>query len=736
MPQQKKQSRFVLNSTSVPQKPVEFQNDTIPADSPEDASAWFISKQNAIQLFIKEEHPNEFSQSATTLAHEYWHKHIHKTGALNLQMGLEERYKVAVDNELSASIVGLLQLRQEYLNAKTTEERNQIANSDPAKHYAYYFSAVEQGKINPFSASPQDFQNEMQFIARETQKMWQNHLSVRYDQDQLTTEVLGYFQTHSLEELKPNPKNYQKARKTIYTIGGIDFSQYLDDTNCINDNMRTADKLVAQSNNRYKVLQTLQPQNMSLDFSQAAYISALEPIKQDLLEVFEIRQQWFNCSAAEQQELIATSPLAQQYLIALQNKQIKPNPGGMALDEEKFIGQLLRQECVQTIYNQPIEELNFDMIEQARTAIKNNTNDKAFQLLVQKQLSAYGIDFSKYLKGVEDAPFVANPKFAEIDAQIRAGLPTEEIWKKANLCYYDLNSEIFAPEIKLDEKLSPEQQLKLAEQQMFVANVMWRHPELFCRTCDNNAELKEMTVSAFEEFKKELAENPTLAAAWQNQKQEIIRKISQQSAHTLFIADDNDEAYQKAINQLYTYHGQNLKKIYGKDVEELLPKTSLETELVKENFFMRLKNKCVDGYDFVYDKTAQCYHTLKNKTKELWHTVFDNAAIRKEKIAAEEDYRGEPIYDEWEPEHRVSEPLEADIYDFEGNSLRDQYHSLLKQDNPELAQLFVQAELNQSKMNMNLKKRQIQNDNITEKLVVPQAHEWQSRRIVIKNKSR
>ncbi|MBR1372945.1 hypothetical protein IJ556_00655, partial [bacterium] len=196
MPQQKKQPRFVLNPIPVPipQKPVEFQNDTIPADSLEGASAWFISKKNAIQLFVKEEQSNEFSQSATTLAHEYWHKHIHKTGVLNLHMGLEERYKLAVDNELSASIVGLLQLRQEYLNAKTAEERNEIANSDPAKHYAYYFSAIEQGKINPFSSSPQDFQNEMQFIARETQKMWQTHLSVRYDQDQLTAEVLTYFQ--------------------------------------------------------------------------------------------------------------------------------------------------------------------------------------------------------------------------------------------------------------------------------------------------------------------------------------------------------------------------------------------------------------------------------------------------------------------------------------------------------------------------------------------------------------
>ena len=234
-------------SRDAPTKKVDLQVDTL--SYPPDAAAYFSPDTNTITQNYVIGRDNTFNQSPSTLAHEQKHRDNNAQGLKNMPMSLEEYYKVCCHDEISASTCELLQLRQEYIDAKTPEEREKIVHSSSGYKFGYYFDAVKKGEINPFSNSPEDFQKEMKFIATKTQEMWMKNYAVFYN-DNHVSMTKNFLNRHDCSELNPNPENYNKALKIAYTIGGIDFSKYMEDIPCINPSIELADEMIA--NNRHK----------------------------------------------------------------------------------------------------------------------------------------------------------------------------------------------------------------------------------------------------------------------------------------------------------------------------------------------------------------------------------------------------------------------------------------------------------------------------------------------------
>ncbi|MBP3688071.1 MAG: hypothetical protein J6J35_06905 [Alphaproteobacteria bacterium] len=233
---------------SAPTRRIDYQVDTL--QTLKFAAAEFSPDENTITVNYVKSKDNSFNESRSVIAHEQKHRDNHKAGMKNLPMSLEQYYKVRCHNEISATMCELLQLRQEYIDAPTEKVRKKIMEDN--LKFDYYFEAVKQGKINPLSSKSADFEKEMRFIATETQKMWMESYALAYD-GKHTSSADDFFSEHRYDELQPNNANYAKARKIAYTIGGIDFSKYIGDIECINPNIKEADTKIKNNESRKNV---------------------------------------------------------------------------------------------------------------------------------------------------------------------------------------------------------------------------------------------------------------------------------------------------------------------------------------------------------------------------------------------------------------------------------------------------------------------------------------------------
>lgn len=163
-----------------------------------------------------------------TMIHELHHKDFHMTQYEKLPMNLEQNSLITKHNEISAHLASLVQQRQEYRQAGSDAERQEVLNKIKKSDHSFYAEAIEKGEIDPLSSKPDDFNKEMEFMFHGTQKMWMKNFDAIY-QSQITDIKRIHFKTHSYEELQRNDANFALARKNAYTIGGYDFSKFKDD---------------------------------------------------------------------------------------------------------------------------------------------------------------------------------------------------------------------------------------------------------------------------------------------------------------------------------------------------------------------------------------------------------------------------------------------------------------------------------------------------------------------------
>ena len=599
--------------TDVPTKIIHYRTKIIPSDEEINFFAQYNFRTQQIHTYIRDETDpstdvkwiqlqNNQALSKTNLAHEAWHDRNYTSGIYDLDMSLEEIYKLNIDDEISAKIAALHQLRQEYLDAQTPEARALIVNSPIAQSYSYYFSAIAQGKINPESTNPADFEEEMRFIAKETQKVWLTEQLEFYDKKQLAYNTQYYYSKHP--NCHSNNENYQSARKTVYTIGGIDFSKYLEETPCLNENIYKADELQKENAPYDDIYNQLQPQDMTMGFLQTAAIAALTPLNSGLYEIANIRRNWLIATNLEErQKITAETPLAQKYLLALNQQEIIPNPLGMDEKEENQIGELLRQEYQQTVYAEPCPYVSFNQIENTRQALESDKAYENFYNLFYQNFSIGGIDFGDYLQPPIEDPIINDPFYKEIDDYILDGESPENIWKTANTPFYDEQTGLFWPPVKFNDELAAHEQLRVVQHEIFLQNVIYRHPELITECRESSEKLPSHLKEFCNEFQHELETNETLLEAWNNMTQYLAESIVL-TPQPPRLEQDTQEKYQIELDDAYTYYGHNLRELYFGDVENLLPPTQLEKiEIPKnqENSSNFLGQQALDVFEFKPD---------------------------------------------------------------------------------------------------------------------------------------
>ena len=218
---------------------LQYQNDTVSV-KPE-ADAYYSPDLNTITDNIVEGQEQSIESTLSTLAHEAEHMHQREKVNFSADMSLEQHYKLHCYKEIGAQVAGLLQLREMYKEAQTEEERANIIKEGKKEGYKDYFSKVENGEINPLSDKKEDFDKEMSVVINSVGRHWMSAYADFYDDKHAKMALSDAMHADVL----PNEENYKEGVSLLLTIGGIDFSQYLnEDIDCYNKSVKDIDKKI------------------------------------------------------------------------------------------------------------------------------------------------------------------------------------------------------------------------------------------------------------------------------------------------------------------------------------------------------------------------------------------------------------------------------------------------------------------------------------------------------------
>lgn len=223
-----------------PKTKIEMQNDTIQSSS---IQAYYYQKTDTITYNIpKNNKQQKFPEP--TIAHENKHRQTAKSGVMEQPMSLAQYSKLNLYDEISANITELLYLRQIIIENPSKQAE---IEKEYSYLYAFYFNAIKKGDIKLNSTDPKEFEKEMAFIGRQTQNMWiTNYAPAIHSYLKTNVHNMNYYlKCHSYEQIKDNPVNYNKAKKEMLTIGGIDFSKYMPDLQLSNKTAQKADQMIA-----------------------------------------------------------------------------------------------------------------------------------------------------------------------------------------------------------------------------------------------------------------------------------------------------------------------------------------------------------------------------------------------------------------------------------------------------------------------------------------------------------
>lgn len=154
-----------------------------------------------------------------------YHKQKHRSNdnkgfkSKNISVSPEQYYKLCMADEISANMATLVYLREEYIKTRDIN----VFDKDGGK-FSFYKEAVQKGEVNPFSSDPKAFKKDMSLIMNGTQKMWEDGYAPLYARDH--AEMACAYMLFGNGD-SDNEEEYQKQLDIAYTIGGVNFKQYM-----------------------------------------------------------------------------------------------------------------------------------------------------------------------------------------------------------------------------------------------------------------------------------------------------------------------------------------------------------------------------------------------------------------------------------------------------------------------------------------------------------------------------
>ena len=207
-----------------PKQTVSYQVDTLVLDGHVYPGAYYdYASNNIIMNYFKNAENRSEASLEGVLYHELKHRYNYQRGIWAYPLSLEDAYKVQMHDEMSAHLASLIAAREVYLKTGNVEDITNVAED-----CLFYRNAVVLEQINPKSRNKEDFEKEMAFMLEGVQKMWMKY----YAEHPLMMEecavngAANYDVSGRYEQFYG--ENYHRALKIMYTIGGVDFSKYLE----------------------------------------------------------------------------------------------------------------------------------------------------------------------------------------------------------------------------------------------------------------------------------------------------------------------------------------------------------------------------------------------------------------------------------------------------------------------------------------------------------------------------
>ena len=255
----------------MPQPPIrniDFQVDTVSVERANNTGAYQTHDTNSITSNFKKGNSewNEWAQGDNVLIHEQKHRDNNNQGMYEYPVSPEQAYKLNMYDEISANMASLLLLRQKYL------ETGDISIFDKTEQgrFSFYKEAIERGEINPRSNTKEDFDKEMRLIANGTKDMWMQDFSTDYVKQNSSNAVSYGDMTGKYAQYYD--QNYERGKKIALTIGGVDFTQYLDnDVEIPEAGRKKIENLPYITNTNADDLKNLSNQELTKKFNIPAY---------------------------------------------------------------------------------------------------------------------------------------------------------------------------------------------------------------------------------------------------------------------------------------------------------------------------------------------------------------------------------------------------------------------------------------------------------------------------------
>lgn len=209
------------NKKDLHMRDIDFQVDTLQQNNDTWAAAYFSPDKNTITTNYKLGKDNSFNESDSTLLHEQKHRDNAAAGLYRYAVSPEQAYKLNMHDEISATISELVYFREKYL------ETGDISVFDgKGAFFDFYKQAIERGEIKPGSPYKEDFDKDMAMIVNGTRDMWGKKYAAQYNDNSMWDAKHSSDRSGKYAEYYD--QNYQRGMKIAYTIGGVDFTKYMD----------------------------------------------------------------------------------------------------------------------------------------------------------------------------------------------------------------------------------------------------------------------------------------------------------------------------------------------------------------------------------------------------------------------------------------------------------------------------------------------------------------------------
>lgn len=288
--------KVLLPRVKTPVLNVAYRTDTLERAT---STLLFYSRGLITRYYV--ENNNSFRMQLPYFAHENWHHHNDNIGyRMRYYFTPIEYYKLCMHDEISANIAAVLTARYEYLAAPTKAKRKAVINRYKSTYLKFYFEALEKGKIHPEKRDKKHFEAEMRFIANGTQKMWLQKYASFYAPR--TYRMLQRYVARSglVEDSK---KSYNFVLNKMYTIGGVNFAQYMEaDINTADDKVRLAEQLRKVKTMRTGGIDIMNHVNSSYDLMAKVSVHNTTEAFQNLLISAQLKYMLQDKTAEQLQE--------------------------------------------------------------------------------------------------------------------------------------------------------------------------------------------------------------------------------------------------------------------------------------------------------------------------------------------------------------------------------------------------------------------------------------------------